>query len=138
TEWVQRARRLGVPVATIHDLGRDYSSADLIVDGSISRHGVPAKTEALLGPAFAILHPDYANVRKPRPQALRVLIALGGGAHVRKLAGRLSSQIARLVTGVDIHVARGFVSGREQALPAGQWVSAPDGLFTELTEATVA
>jgi spore coat polysaccharide biosynthesis predicted glycosyltransferase SpsG len=139
TEWVQRARRLGVPVATIHDLGRDYSSADLIVDGSITRHNVPVTIEALLGPAFAILHPDFASVRRPRPQALRVLIALGGGTHVRKLAGRLSTQIARRVTGADIHVARGFVSGgREQALAAGQWVSAPDGLFTELTEATVA
>src|SRR4030095_15209821 len=59
-EWVQRARRLGVPVATIHDLGRDYASSDLIVDGSIHSGSTSEQAMALRGPRFAILHPAFA------------------------------------------------------------------------------
>jgi spore coat polysaccharide biosynthesis predicted glycosyltransferase SpsG len=139
-EWVQRARRLGVPVATIHDLGRDYLASDLIVDGSIQTSAPPPKTDALLGPEFAILHPAFATAAKDLPpQPRRVLIALGGGGHVRQVARRLCSEIALRVRGADVHVARGFVSkGRDPVLPAGRWVSAPDGLAIELSQAAAA
>ncbi len=137
--WVQRARRLGVPVATIHDLGRGHAASDLIVDASLRQRAVADRAGALLGPNFAILHPVFATIRRMSPQPLRVLIALGGGAHVRRRAGRLCREISRRVPEADIHVARGFVSGeREPVLPAGRWVSAPEGLASELSQAAVA
>jgi len=33
--WVAQARRLGIPVATIHDLGIGYVPADMGIDGSV-------------------------------------------------------------------------------------------------------
>lgn len=138
--WVRRARRVGVPVATIHDLGRGYAKSDLIVDGSIHT-GVPLRgIAALLGPEFAILHPKFAALsRKPQPRGKRVLIALGGGVHVRPLASHLCDAIALRVPGVDLRVARGFASGAVfPVLPAGRWVSAPHGLAAELSQAAAA
>ena len=139
-QWVERARRVGMPVATIHDLGRGYEPSDLIVDGSIRPGTRRGSTPALLGPDFAILHPSFATVRKSvQPDPRRVLIALGGGVHVRRVAWRLCREIALRAPGADIRVARGFVSNRrEPALPAGRWVSAPDGLAAELSQAAVA
>jgi spore coat polysaccharide biosynthesis predicted glycosyltransferase SpsG len=138
-EWVRRARRLNIPVATIHDLGRDYAASDLIVDGSISSRSNSGQTAALGGPQFAILHPAFATMGQAQPNPRRVLIALGGGGHVLKLARHLCDEIARRAPVADIHVARGFVPGRrDPVLPAGRWVSAPDGLATELSQAAVA
>ena len=148
-DWMKRARRLGVPVASVHDLGRGYAASDLVVDGSVLARSGWSRSSALLGPAYAILHPSFAtpggqspprNRRGQSPSCPpRVLIALGGGGHVRRLARRLCREISRLVPDADIRVARGFVSDRrEVALPAGRWVSAPRGLAAELSQATVA
>ena len=138
--WVERARRLGIPVASVHDLGRDYAASDLVVDGSVLARSACRKPHALLGPSYAILHPSFARIDDARAgSSRRILISLGGGAHVRRLARRLCREVSRLVPDADIRVARGFVSDRrEPVLPAGRWVSAPRGLAAELSEATVA
>jgi spore coat polysaccharide biosynthesis predicted glycosyltransferase SpsG len=137
--WGRRARRLGIPVATIHDLGRGYAASDLIVDGSVLARRRWPGTEALLGPDYAILHPAFATRGHDSARSSRrVLIALGGGAHVWRLARQLCREVARLAPHADIRVARGFVSRRQRALPAGRWVKAPDGLAAELSRAAAA
>ena len=146
--WVRRARRLGVPVASIHDLGIGHVESDLVIDGSIatSRSTEAAglgrtKPPALSGPPYAILDPAVLDARRRgrRPVPHRVLIALGGGAHVYAVAARLSNAIAAKIPDAEIHVARGFsVPRRPASLERASWVSAPGGLAAELSEATVA
>ena len=49
-KWVRKARRLGVPVASIHDGGIAIVESDLVIDGGISpvtqadRRAAPART----------------------------------------------------------------------------------------------
>jgi UDP-2,4-diacetamido-2,4,6-trideoxy-beta-L-altropyranose hydrolase len=132
--WVKRARRLGVPVASVHDLGLSHVESDLVIDGSIGAHG------HLRGPQFAILDPSIGVLRRENRQPVRgrVLIALGGGSHVLALAGRVSRAIAEKSPGAEIHVVRGFAGGRASGLRHGTWVEAPDGLASELAAAQVA
>lgn len=133
--WVKQARRLGVPVASVHDLGLAYVASDLVIDGTIGVHG------DMRGAQFAILDPSIATIRKELrpPVPGRVLIALGGGSHVLSLASRLSGAIARRAPKAVIRVVRGFSSGRQSAaLRHATWVDAPDGLGHELADAEVA
>lgn len=139
--WLHRARRAGVPVATVHDVGLAYVASDLVIDGSVRAGAAPAGSDMLAGPAYAILDPalDRARsvVRKPVPA--RLLIALGGGHHVRAAAALLSAALARRLPHADLRIARGFAPAR--ALPGlsrGTWIDAPDGLAAELAEASVA
>ena len=147
--WAKHARRDGVPVASVHDLGLAYIASDLVIDGSLStfsRDGVASgfsrsESTACLGPRFAILDPSIAAIRNERrvPVPGRVLIALGGGSHVLSLAGQLSVAIARRSPDAEIRVVRGFSSGRQSAaLRHATWVDAPNGLGHELADAEVA
>jgi UDP-2,4-diacetamido-2,4,6-trideoxy-beta-L-altropyranose hydrolase len=139
--WVKAARRAGVPVATIHDLGLGHVASDLTIDGSVLTGRARPLAHGLRGPAHMILDPRVLahRRRRTRPQALRVLIALGGGVHVYRLAARIARAVAARVPGVRIRAAAGFASPqRRPALPRGRWVSAPGGLSAELSKATVA
>jgi spore coat polysaccharide biosynthesis predicted glycosyltransferase SpsG len=138
--WVARARRRGVPVATIHDAGLAHVDSDLAIDGG----AVPVRGRrpaGLCGPAFAMLDPSVRVARNSRqvPAPNRVLVALGGGAHVLGLAARLAAELAGRAPDAEIRVARGFAhAARLPPLPRGEWVAAPDGLARELSEAAVA
>lgn len=158
---VKRARRQGVPVASIHDLGLALVESDLVIDGSMTMThdasadgGGPAHGGAsgasrsrsagpvrLTGPQFAILDPSIATLRgeERTPVEGRVLVALGGGAHVLGLAGRVSRAIAERAPNASIRVVRGFAGGRRAPhLRHATWVEAPDGLGAELANAQVA
>lgn len=139
--WVRRARRLGVPVASVHDLGLGLVDADVVIDGSIT--AVPAAwpgRPTLRGPSYAMVDPAILQVRQAcrAPVPNRVLIALGGGRHVFAVAARLSAAIASRYPAAEIHVARGFAPHSHEPLGHGRWVVAPEGLVGELAEATVA
>lgn len=138
--WVRRARRLGVAVASIHDLGLAYVESDLVIDGTLSPRGAAHGGAALSGPRFAILDPAIVAVRQEQrsPRPGRVLIALGGGAHVLSLAGRLSRAIAERSPDAVIGVVRGFAAGRPASLAHATWIDAPEGLAAELAMAQVA
>lgn len=141
TRWLRRARRAGVPVASVHDLGLAYVGSDLLIDGSVRTGARPPGSKLLAGPAYAILDPAVARVRRLRlrPRPGRVLMALGGGRHVRGAARHLSAAMAAHVPHTDLRVARGFASSRAwPALSHGRWIEAPDGLAGELAEASVA
>jgi spore coat polysaccharide biosynthesis predicted glycosyltransferase SpsG len=139
--WVRRARRAGIPVATLHDLGRAYVASDLVIDGTVRFGPRPEGSAMLAGPGYAVLDAALAAVRRRsrKPRIARVLVALGGGRHVRALAAPLCLAIARHVPGADIHVARGFAGGAASpALPHVTWIDAPYGLAGELAEASIA
>jgi spore coat polysaccharide biosynthesis predicted glycosyltransferase SpsG len=143
--WVRRARRLGIRVSTIHDLGVGYVASDLGIDGSIEpRLGMHGGYGDLRGPAHAILDPAVAALRDRHVDATpnQILIALGGGSHVFILAERLCTALAAEVPEAKIRVAAGFAGfadgGRRRPLVHGEWIHAPDGLAAELAAASVA
>ncbi|MFI5178987.1 MAG: hypothetical protein ACHQO8_10505 [Vicinamibacterales bacterium] len=173
-EWVRRAKRAGVPAATIHDLGLGLATnADLTIDGSIDtgndirvRHvSDPGRTrvgpvsdrcrtlltrcqagptrvgpQPLTGTRYAILDPAVLAARQQRrhPVPLHVLIALGGGAHVRTFAGAIARAIAEREPIARVFAASGFTASRHPELPRGHWIDAPDGLAPHLSRAGVA
>ena len=124
--WVRRARAAGVPVCTMHDAGRRRVPADLMVDGSVNVAPVD-EPATLLGPEFAVLDPGVRSRRRARrvPGHRRVCIALGGGAHVFALVPSLVAALAARAPGLEIRVARGFVSRPGlPALATGEWLAA--------------
>ena len=138
--WVRRARRHAVSVASIHDLGLARVPSDLQIDGSLAMVN-GARPADLQGPEFAILDPAIPEVRARRTPRVpaKVLITLGGGAHVRALGARLATRIAAAVPAAAIDIAAGFTSSRRPALPPRcRWIVAPAGLTDALAKASVA
>jgi spore coat polysaccharide biosynthesis predicted glycosyltransferase SpsG len=136
--WVQAARRRGIPVATIHDAGLARLDADLVIDGSV---GTPAATAParLFGPRYAILDPRLtARASSRRPRAGRILVAVGGGAHVFARVPAVVAELARRAPGADIQVAAGFTARRRRpVLTSGRWL-APDRFAAALAGAQLA
>jgi spore coat polysaccharide biosynthesis predicted glycosyltransferase SpsG len=140
-QWVSKAHRLGVPVASVHDLGTAVTTADLLIDGTIQPIANRVARPALRGPKFAILDPAIAQLRARRMEVVprRVVIALGGGRHVYALAKRLTRAIAGQCGDVDVRVACGFAAPAQlPVLATGHWFTAPDGLGESLGSAAVA
>lgn len=139
--WVRRGRRLGVPVASVHDLGLAHVESDLMIDGSVSPGPRADQPNSLCGPRYAILDPAIAVIRRENRQPMpgHVLVALGGGSHVLSLAGRVSRAIAARAPEAVIRVARGLSSVRAApVLRHATWFNAPQGLGPELADAQVA
>ena len=75
TPWLRAARRAGVPVASLHDVGIAPLASDLAIDGSLGARrvdglGVDAAA-CRLGPAYAVLPPARA-LAPPRAARERV------------------------------------------------------------------
>jgi len=141
--WLRRARRAGRPAATIHDLRTGRRAADLVIDGRVTAGPSCRGGTALLGPRFTVLDPEVAlarAARRPRRAARRprVLIALGGGAHVFAVVQSLVDGIARRAPGVSISVAAGFSRRRPPSLRGARWLARPDGLARDLAHTDVA
>jgi spore coat polysaccharide biosynthesis predicted glycosyltransferase SpsG len=137
--WVRRARTLGVPVATVHDLGIGAVASDLVIDGTIAPvGGETGRFGTLRGLEYAILDPQVHRQRHKSGSTPRILIALGGG-RTATLATRLTRALATRLDGVVFRVTAGFVPPRRlPALPRGRWIAVPNGLAAELSSATVA
>jgi len=146
-DWLRRARRAGAPTATIHDLGVGSRAADLIVDGSITHLDARCSPRTLRGPRFTVLDSRVAGAREARgrrrtsPGQSRVpliLVALGGGSHVQRLAPALAAEIARRCPHATIRIARGFTPCAPPALPAGaRWMTRHNGLARDLVACDV-
>jgi spore coat polysaccharide biosynthesis predicted glycosyltransferase SpsG len=137
---VRAARDAGLPAASVHDIGLDRAPADLTIDGSLACMS-GARPADLQGPEFAILDPILTTIRErrqPRSES-RVLVALGGGAHVRAIGTRLAARLRAGAPGAAIDLAAGLVAPKHPpALPAGcQWI-AGDRLRAALSTASVA
>jgi hypothetical protein len=137
--WIRAARALRVPVAAIRDLGLHDLDADLTIDGSLAAIA-GARPADLQGPQFAILHPAILALRQQAQPRLprRVVIALGGGAHVRQRGPDLAACIRDCAPDVEVRLAPGFRTSDRPPLPPGcDWLTA-HGLREELAAATVA
>ena len=132
------ARRAHVPVASVHDLGRAYIASDLKIDASITASGRRPPAE-LAGPAFTILDPALPSARPALGGAPRVLIALGGGAHIRQHGAAIARGICDALPQVRVVLAPGFQAGRRPALPErAEWLGDPTQLASELARCVVA
>jgi spore coat polysaccharide biosynthesis predicted glycosyltransferase SpsG len=162
------ARKHGVAVASVHDLGIAPIASDLAVDGSIvslRRHWPAA--QALLGSRYAVLDADIAGLRAYRTARVdtvsahpteampfideqpRVVVSLGGGRRAG-VSWRIGRELAVAFPDVQVIVATGFGSdprggrgkGKKDAstcmLPNLRALSAPEWLRLELARATVA
>jgi spore coat polysaccharide biosynthesis predicted glycosyltransferase SpsG len=139
--WVRAAQRLGIPVASAHDLGYGRAGADLTIDGSLQ---LPRGRKAadLQGPKYSVLTPEIAELRE-RGLARRsnhVLIALGGGSHVRGIGPALAARIRRDNPNTRIDLAAGLLPhSSARPLPDGcRWLRITNGLGPALATATAA
>jgi spore coat polysaccharide biosynthesis predicted glycosyltransferase SpsG len=140
--WIRLVRRLGIPVVALADGSPTHGrGADLIVDGSLVARP-RAGAHALAGPGYAILSGRVAMRRALRGarESRRVLVALGGGAHVRRLGVAIAAALAAAPAHLSVDLAEGFsLGGHRPRLPAGcRWVHAPHGLEARLAAAAVA
>jgi spore coat polysaccharide biosynthesis predicted glycosyltransferase SpsG len=107
------------------------------VDGHLRTR--PAGGFILAGPRYCLLDPAIAARRTARrANGNRLLIALGGGAHVRRVARRLTTEIAGRCPAARIDVAAGFAAGAPPVLRHGRWVTGRRGLTTALAASEVA
>jgi UDP-2,4-diacetamido-2,4,6-trideoxy-beta-L-altropyranose hydrolase len=138
--WRRGARRLGIPVVSVHDLGIGLGAADLVVDGSVGA-AVPPGVRALAGPRFAVLNPATLAARV-HPARLAdpadVIVALGGGPR-RRTALTLARALVARRPGLRVAIAGGFAGMRSPGtgLPGIAWVR-PRELALALANARVA
>jgi len=140
--WIARARRAGVPSVSVHDCGPAHD-ADLVICGSLGAETIQTTGTVLNGPEFYPLDRRIRHLLRRRGtgahgRPTRVLVALGGGEHVRRVAQQLVDAIRRCRPGVSIAVAAGFSPGRRPRLRGARWLSAHAGLAQALADCDVA
>jgi UDP-2,4-diacetamido-2,4,6-trideoxy-beta-L-altropyranose hydrolase len=141
--WIRAAQRIGVRVASLHDLGLGCLDADLVIDGSVTRNARVPGGRGLLGPRYAVVNPvgPDASARVWRVPARRVLVALGGGPR-RRLALAIARVVVRAVPGATVRIAGGFggagTSGAAAADRGIRWTGVQDGLGREFAACDVA
>lgn len=139
--WIARAARAGIRTVSVHDEGWSHPS-DLVICGRLGAALRNTAGAALNGPCFYLLDRRIAGARAERSSQRRVspriVVALGGGDHVRHGAQSLADALARHCPDADIAVAAGL-SGRPQPpLRNASWVFARHGLVDVLASADVA
>lgn len=138
--WVALAHRRGVTCVSVHD-GTEVHDVDLAVDGSLGAASRTRAVPALTGVRFSILDHRIALAgrhRTDRRRPHRVLVALGGGGHVRRLARQVVEAVSRESPGASIVVASGFVGGARPLLRNARWLTARRGLVRPLLACDVA
>jgi spore coat polysaccharide biosynthesis predicted glycosyltransferase SpsG len=116
-QWVRRGRTAGVVVVVVQDA--PGVSADLVVYPGVCAFAHPRGVRVLAGPRFALLDPELpARAASAPGHAPRVLVALGGGVHVRRVAQPLRAR----VPDADVEVAGGFAGGLPP-LSQGRWLA---------------
>ncbi len=136
--WCRAARRAGIPVASLHDLGTAFCGADLSIDGSIAQLPGTARRGAWLrGVRYAVLDDRLIARERSGGAGSPVLIALGGGPR-RSVARRIAAALREARPALRVRVAGGF-SGRGSVKSDGvTWLGAQPGLVRELAECAVA
>lgn len=119
--WVRRARKAGLPVVVVQDT--PGVAADLVVRPSASVRQPSDTAPVLAGPRFALLDPRLpAHVARARARSGRLVVALGGGAHVRQVAQLLVDALRQRLPEADIRVAGGFAA-RLPPLSRARWIA---------------
>src|SRR5262249_12969888 len=140
--WIARAKRAGVLSVSVHDSVPAHD-ADLVICGSIGADEFQSAGTVLNGPQFYLLDRHIRIALRNRwsrtnARPMRVLVALGGGDHVRRVAQQLVHAIRRYTSNVSIVVAAGFSRGRRPSLRGAHWLSARTGLTQALVDCDVA
>ena len=118
-EWEARLRSYTGKVMVIGDLANRNHECDLLLDQnmfedmSVRYQGrIPEKCVQLLGPKYALLQPDYAELRKQiaaRKAPLKFLLIFFGGADRRNLTGLTLSALEQInipFERVDVVISR--------------------------------
>jgi hypothetical protein len=135
--WCAAARRLGIRVASLHDLGTAFCGADLSIDGSIARLPGTANSGAWLrGVKYAVLDDRLAATERSGGGG-SVLIALGGGPR-RSVARRIAAALRDARPALRVRVAGGFSGGGAVMSDGVTWLGPQRGLARELAACTVA
>lgn len=140
--WIARARRAGVPSVSIHDDAAAHD-ADLVICGSVGVNRLRTSADVLNGTRFYLLDRRIGEARRARStpshdRPSRVLVALGGGERVRRLARPLVDAIRERCPNASVVVAAGFSTGRRPPLRGARWLSARMGLVKALLKSDVA
>lgn len=139
--WVHRAQRAGARTVAVFDRGGAVA-ADIAICGSIDAPGGDRQAKAALaGARFYLLDPGIAGSNRRlevNRRTPRVLVALGGGAHVRRVARRVAGAVADRCPNAAIAVAAGFSTGRMPRLKGAQWLPATSSFLTALAGADAA
>jgi len=122
---IREARRRGVGVASIHDLGLNPVPSDVGIDGSVSPDfGDNGPAKAYTGLRYLVLDSSY-GVEARFPKLIRqklqtIVVNLGGGDSSRYFLKVLKGL---LLWDRDVEVVgiRGFVSWGQDQLRAGDW-----------------
>lgn len=136
TPWCRAARHLGLPVVSVHDLGRAFCAADLTIDGSIVP---PAATPPglLAGTAYAILDPNVAAAKGSPRDPNSILIALGGGPRL-SVALAIGEALRGARSELRVRIAGGLSNGHRSTRAGIVCLGPQDGLAEELARCAVA
>lgn len=141
--WIRAARRAGIAVASVHDLGLGCHEADLRIDGSVHTRFEPRTGRTATGTAYAIVDPALRRYARAASARRSVVVSLGGGPRA-ETAWAIASEIARRAPQLEVRVVGGFVSpappkhAAARAVANVVWVGASTNLARELGEARVA
>ncbi len=108
------AKRRGIPVLSIHDLGLELLPSDVVVDGSVAPGTFSAGYAGIqhCGLSYLVLDPAFAAVnvrgRNPRREIHRVVIALGGGDAGASFLHRILEGLRLWGREADVVGMRGF------------------------------
>jgi spore coat polysaccharide biosynthesis predicted glycosyltransferase SpsG len=114
-----------------------------VICGSLGAETIQTTGTVLNGPEFYPLDRRFRHVLRTRwsrthVRPMRVLVALGGGQHVRRMAQQLVDAIRCCTSDVSIAVAAGFSAGLRPRLRGARWLSAQTGLAHALADCDVA
>ncbi len=110
--YVRQLRAPDLRAVAIDDLADRELDVDLLVNGAAGAerlaYRVPAGTQCLLGPKYALLRPEFAEPpsRTITPEVRRVLVTVGG-SDPHRLSARLSRIAAEYLERPDICVVAG-------------------------------
>ena len=140
--WCLAARRAGVPVASVHDLGTAFCGSDLAIDGSLVHPGRVRRLEdfpksILVGAAYAVLDGRVRTEPRRRHRRSPVLIALGGGPR-RSVARRIALALREARPSLQVRVAGGFAPAAGDGRDGIAWLPPQPGLARELARCRVA
>ncbi|MEO7788445.1 MAG: hypothetical protein ABIX28_02635 [Vicinamibacterales bacterium] len=140
--WCLAARRAGVPVASVHDLGTAFCGSDLAIDGSLvhpdrARRAQDVPKTLLAGAEYAVLDGRVRTEPRRRHRRSPVLIALGGGPR-RSVAQKLALALREARPSLRVRVAGGLVPIAGDARQGIAWLPPQPGLARELARCRVA
>jgi spore coat polysaccharide biosynthesis predicted glycosyltransferase SpsG len=125
--WISAAQNRKIPVISIHDLGLDPLSSNIVIDGSIAPafFSSPSKhAQWFSGTNFTILDPAYRFLTSQkaaiRSRVQSIVINLGGGDS-RKYFYRVLEGLKLWAHEVEVIGIRGFIPWGQELVEQMDW-----------------